>query len=616
MLRTQPVVGCIDDKVNTAAAAKKTMTDERGTISMKLGVREVLFTGALSILIGCEPIEDAANTTTTETGGANNAETNDDNTSVTEVLEPVLAIGAGVGSAFQNGVITLGASGQLSAGGTTSVSVNIVDINASNEANKVPTSVVFSSVCEAEGKATFSNKVIPATNIATTTYTAQGCFGEDYITATLGDKIAFATVTVAPAEVNSLSFSAEGFLPSISYRNTAMLDSPNNTPVSFVVLDDIGQPIPGQTVSFSIYSADASHGTSLSVNQAESNADGVVTTVLTSGYLATNVRVTATYENGGDTIATQSQPIAVNTGYADADSFLLTTEDAVVKYAGQNSDATTSITVSLADKHNNPVVDGTVVQFWAEYGSINPTCVTVGSVCSVVWTSSGVYPADRLATIVAYTVGVDSFQERGENALNAEVAADGLFSVGDAIAAHSEVFFDRNYNGNFDASTESFIDHNGNGEFDSVPGNNLDRVYRGVDCDAAARAADHCVEESALLWGRLQLVYSTYQPLIAVNLGPYQAGDTLSVEVTDVNGNYPPAGTTLSLVALGDTEAELRSYDVVTSVRSAGQSSFTFEVDVLSVTTGGSYELVVQFPEPGLKASAVVQLNAPVPPAP
>jgi len=55
--------------------------------------------------------------------------------------------------------------------------------------------------------------------------------------------------------------------------------------------------------------------------------------------------------------------------------------------ASSSSQPTTEITVRLADLANNPVRDGTTVQFRTEYGRVQPSCNTADGTCTVTWNS-------------------------------------------------------------------------------------------------------------------------------------------------------------------------------------------------------------------------------------
>src|SRR5579863_8815537 len=104
-----------------------------------------------------------------------------------------LSMGNGSGSAFQHGVIGV-TSSSLSAGGTTSLSVTIVD-QTGTLFTTAPVTVTFNSPCIAKGLAVIAasapsipgntaDTVTTTSGNATATYTAKGCSPSDVVTAT------------------------------------------------------------------------------------------------------------------------------------------------------------------------------------------------------------------------------------------------------------------------------------------------------------------------------------------------------------------------------------------------------------------------------------------------
>ena len=115
-------------------------------------------------------------------------------------------IGNGIGTSFTPGVLALGIS-PLSAGGITSVTATLVD--ASGNPYAIATDINFSSLC-VPGLATLTTPVTTVNGVAISNYTAQGCSGDDTITAiTVVDGAtltATATINVLPATLGSIAF--------------------------------------------------------------------------------------------------------------------------------------------------------------------------------------------------------------------------------------------------------------------------------------------------------------------------------------------------------------------------------------------------------------------------
>jgi len=98
--------------------------------------------------------------------------------------------------------------------------------------------------------------------------------------------------------------------------------------------------------------------------------------------------------------------------------------------------------------------------FLLKGGVIEASCETVDSACTVVWKSTNPRPADHRVTILATTIGSESFRDTD---------GDGLYSQADG-----EGFVDVNANGIYD---EPFTDTNSNGVFDEPFVSTLNGVY-------------------------------------------------------------------------------------------------------------------------------------------
>lgn len=239
--------------------------------------------------------------------------------------------------------------------------------------------------------------------------------------------------------------------------------------------------------------------------------------------------------------------LSVSTGLADQNSFSLS-RSAFNVHALNFDGNEVDVTVFLADHFNNPVPDGTAVNFIAEGGSIEPSCVTKNGRCDVIWRSQNPRPftaesyansilakcdggrpcpfgiinndlsIDRplggRATITAYAVGQESFSDLNGN---------GRFDLGEFYSAYdlSEAFTDHNEDGVYggkscaDASDpcnpansqgdefEEFIDFNGNGTFDAPNG-----LYNGLLCREEDAAAGICSRELLHIFQNQEIVMS------------------------------------------------------------------------------------------------------------
>lgn len=290
---------------------------------------------------------------------------------------------------------------------------------------------------------------------------------------------------------------------------------------------------------------------------------------------------------GSDTTEEQqqqedAQDIADQTG-ADADDIITdTASDVVTTTADVNGFKIVTTTLNprgadfygteveisafVKDHSNNPVADGTVVTFVADdNGLVEDQCVTTDGQCSVKWWSAGdrTQPmdpdagsdasygsenSDFIVTIMARTIGQDSFIDKNANS---------LFDVGETYFTQSEPFLDTNDDGDYDSGANDFdeyFDYNANGQFDA---DTSFTKFRGDSCSAAAQSAGHCAEMMEV-WDTLRMVNSsggtgsislldstctTAVTAINVTAGPA----TFCLELVDPAGNIPPAGTKINI---------------------------------------------------------------------
>jgi hypothetical protein len=296
---------------------------------------------------------------------------------------------------FPNGLIDVPA-GTISAGATAGLSVSIWDV--SNASPSTPATlfstetveVSFTSGCSSLVPATakIDSPVATIAGIAQSTYLAQGCEGDDIVTATAnaGGTVLSATGTVAISSPDAGSIEFVSATPeSISLKGVGGIES---STVIFRVRDTNGNVVANKDVDFSL-NTDVG-GVDWSPKTAKTDSNGLAQTVVNSGTVHTSVRVRAEL-NEDSTIFTQSNLLVISTGIPDQDSFSLSAN--IFNPEAWNIDGTeVTITARLADAFNNPAPDGTAVAFTTEGGSIGDSCVTTNGVCSVIWTSQNVRP--------------------------------------------------------------------------------------------------------------------------------------------------------------------------------------------------------------------------------
>ncbi|MBT3011623.1 MAG: hypothetical protein KUF77_13315 [Candidatus Thiodiazotropha sp. (ex Lucina aurantia)] len=472
-------------------------------------------------------------------------------------------IGSGSGASFSAGTLDIAVT-SLAAGGQTTVTATLAD--SAGNLYQEDASVSFNTDCFSTGLATISTPVEANGGVVTATYVAQGCSGADAVRATVtvnGDTTtATGTINVQPAEIGSLEFvSAEPSL--IGLRGVGLTEVSR---VSFRVLDQNGNPVPQQTVNFSLSTDVGGANIPAGAETAASDSNGLVGTDVKSGTIPTAVRVTASLA-ANPLIASQSDGLIISTGVSDQNSMTLGPEIFNPETWSING-VEIALTVHAADHFNNPVPDGTSVYFTTEGGQIQSQCQIVNGRCSVNWTSANPRPqendvpdgmAGRL-TVLATMLGEESFIDANGN---------GVLDAGDpAFANIPEAFRDDNEDGEKHPTFEEFVDFNTNGIYDDA---DSDPDYNGVlCCDAAAVAtAETAVaqgEDPGVCFGvtpttspvcsseknisvrdQTVMIMAESYPVITLVDGTLSPGNIVTFEIVgERNGQIMPAGTSIS----------------------------------------------------------------------
>lgn len=530
-----------------------------------------------SVLTACggggDPVAsgDSSNSDTSDDGG------NSDITTSSSIDSP--ALGVNTGSAFQEGQLNINTT-SLSAGGSTQITATIVDTG--NDNKKIVSqeyTILFNSSCASDGRAEFSKEeVVTSSGEVTVTYTARGCSGDDFVTFGLYEagatdarlSVASGTISIAPAEVGSLGF-VNTSAPAISISTIGNNVLPKSAELTFRVVDTSGNPIANKTVDFSL--TNQTGGISLALNSSVTNESGEVSAVVLAGttHAVTYVVASTISTDGATRISTSSLPVSVTTGLADQDSFDLAV-DVFNPGAYDFNGESVTVTAFASDQFNNPVPDGTVVNFAAESGSIGSFCETAEGQCSVEWYSSGVRPGNHdvalgkvndldpqfgtsvlgMTTIVAYTLGESGFTDQN---------GDGVFSIGEPFVSYGEAFQDDNADGVRD-STEKFFDFDSDGVFDSTGPS----LYQGALCADSALNGGHCSEyvhvrdsvrivQSSRYVANIRFFQETAPGSDTYTEGTpvlnSMSGGEFFVLLQDANGNIPADGTSVSVTGDG-----------------------------------------------------------------
>ena len=470
------------------------------------------------------------------------------------------SLGSISGSTFTNGVILVGiGSSTLSAGGTTTLQVNIVDSDGNLATNSVD--VNFSSPCIGQGTATITTPVTTSTGTAVTSYTAAGCTGSDLITARAvvsgATLTATATLNVAADTVQSIAFNSVDQ----SLIQLAGTGGDETATVTFQVFGASGSPVSGVNVTFSLPTAVG--GLSLTPTTATSDSNGFVSTVVQAGTVATTVRVTATITTPN--LSAQSNQLTVSTGLPDQNSMSLSTS--VLNPDAWLTDGTeVTITARMSDAFNNPPPVGTAITFTTEGGSIGSQCTTDATgACSVSWFSQNPRPTNGRVTILATAIGNESFSDTNGSGL---FEVTDQFSIAGCTGSNvpalncddvAEAYLDSNENGVRDSS-EPFIDFDQDGNYDAADG-----IYNGVLCSASALASADCNRNSVTVREDLVIAMSSRNSVLLFNetsgtvndgtLDVTGGAQSLSITVQDENGQAMPFGTTVVSTIDGNASA-------------------------------------------------------------
>lgn len=534
----------------------------------------------------------AGNATASVAAGGQTAEASDAFSLTTAVVTTTIDMGNGTGINFTPDVVSTGGITNLSAGGSLTASINIVETTNSNLPYNTPVNVTFTSNCVGTSDATMDNPVLTANGAASSVYTASGCVGNDTITASadIGGTTysASATINVQPATVGSIQFnSATNEI--IAIQGTGGSGLSETSTVTFTVFDQFGDPLAGQDVNFDLSTTVGA--ITLNPVTATTNALGQVQTTVTSGTVSTPVIVTATV--AATTISTSSVALAVSTGRPDNDSFSVSAE-VLNPPVWECDGGIVPITVRASDHFNNPAPDGTSISFRAEGGSIGPNCTTIDGSCTVNWESSEPRPADGRVTILATAIGEESYTDSNPS--------NGRFDDGEAYTDLPEAWLDNNEDGVRDIN-EEYVDFNSNSQYDSIS-----TSYNGVLCATGSTQCDQGVllnvrDSITLVMASVNPTFRLYDTTGAtdvevtngiINLLPSIAR-SYRVDIQDIRGQRPPAGSTISVSTNNGTLMGGTSTDVP-STNLPGPASFGFIISGDTTPNQGALSISVNVP--------------------
>jgi hypothetical protein len=499
------------------------------------------------------------------------------------ITPTVVSFGSKANGTFTAATIASNKS-SLDAGQSATLSVAFVDQNGNFVTDAAD--ILFNSPCSGSGLAEFSPTIASNTSgTVSTTYTTLGCAGDDKITAQTSlngtSYSATVSITTTPAPLGSISFlSASPQI--IGIKGSGAI--PEQSVTSFKVTNTAGGPVANQLVTFALNNT--SGGISLSTTENTTNAEGIVTTTVASGTVATAVRVTATAAQSSATSSAQSSALVITTGIPDQDSFSLSAT--TLNIEGANIDGiTTELTIRAADRYNNPVPDDTAVTFQAEGASVQGSCTTVSGACSVTLTSQNPRPSgDNRITVLATSIGEESFNDSNPS--------NGQYDDTETFTDLAEAYRDDNENNIYDSPNEAYIDFNGNFTRDNASG-----LYEGLLCKGPnkcnASQTTVTIRESIVIVLSESFFNIVLPASIALGDATTPAPASVTVLIDSTNNQLPPAGTTISVATDFGTITGPSSYTVPSS-NFNGEITYTFGIKPAAKKGSGTFTVSVKTP--------------------
>lgn len=337
---------------------------------------------------------------------------------------------------------------KLSAYGQTNLTVSVTGIAAGN-----PVQIGLSSACVAKGKATLTpTTATTTTGTATFTYRDSGCGATDVsdslqagVTGSSATRsLAITLTSPAVASINFISAT-----PSTIYLKGSGLTETST--VVFRVLDTAGNGLPNQSVLLeptTLTGGLTVEGGSSAITKL-SDSLGNVSVLINSGTVPTPVRVKATLTNSA--ISTVSSGLSIAVGLPSQLNFSLSQQ--TINIEGFDIDGTpNTYSIIASDRLANPVPAGTAINFVAEAGQVEPNKLTalVSGLAraSANFVSSSPRPADGRVTVLAYSLGEESFLD---------VNGNNTYDSGEQFQDLGNVYLSRKFNGVYDSANDQFI---------------------------------------------------------------------------------------------------------------------------------------------------------------
>jgi hypothetical protein len=488
-----------------------------------------------------------------------------------------IAIGNGTGDAFVRSVAASSVTGDIEIGGSTTISINIVDTNSSNSASLEDYEVSFTSDCVTNGFSTFdADSLISLNGLAEVVYTTSGC-REDTVTASITVDGTVQSANVALTfEGDDVATGFEFVSADPSQLSLKGMGSNEVGTFTFRLVGALAAPIGDAEVSFRIVGSAGGVALVDGWDTGTTDSSGLVSTKVQSGTVPTVIEVIADYTtpSTAETVSGSSGDITVSTGVAVENRFTLFVQDTCNgNLSGYNPNAWSlagtevCFGVIVSDYFGNSVPDGTQVSFVSpEGGVIDSSCELINSECGdVVWRSAAASGSeDDRITVMAFMTGAEDFDDNNGN---------GYYDANDSFSLFSqdlaEAYADENEDGVY-GMPEYFWDHNedlvrneNDGQWNGPCLNLPDAAVQPVCAPEGERSVT--ISDTAVLslsdWNAFILSIGTFTPAGLTFDSTSGIVSFGGMDIGDVNGNSLPVGTTFKFTI----ESVVNTIDIVGS---------------------------------------------------
>uniref|UniRef100_UPI00289A597B Ig-like domain-containing protein n=1 Tax=Massilia sp. TaxID=1882437 RepID=UPI00289A597B len=492
-----------------------------------------------------------------------------------------------------------------------------IPITSAGQPATVATGLSLTSLCVGDGTATLVPGAM-SNGVQVATYTNNGCTrGRDTITAAIGSSSQSISLDVSAANIGSIGFASSNLSgTSIVLKGSGGQGRSESAQLTFRVVDQQNNGLAGVDVDFT--ATTYTGGLSVSPTRATTDANGNVTTMVSSGTIPTPVRVMATATRNGNTITGLSDALTVSTGLPIQRWMSMSAEHYNIE-GGEYDGETVGITVRLADQYGNPVSDGTAVNFVTEGGAVGSSaqggCTTTGGGCSVDLVTQDFRPANGRVTVLAYVQGIENFVDLngdGQYSCSGYAGAPGSYRpLVDACPGGGEPFPAAPELGDMG---DPFLDTNENGIYEPAKGdrpfpfNHANYVAAGdgkwglnylrksivvVFSGSTAKITQFC--QGAVC----DTTPRTNGAVIPVTgaAGANCALQNLSVRLADGNGNPLPYGTTVTVPAANKVAVGAVSPGTINSTVDAGGTVHLMTVTPEAACAAGDFTLQVKTPK-------------------